>query len=174
MPVQEEWADKLIRDLRDAGVYVVEQAAQVRPDDFVVVLDTPAYQKAFNTPSLAAAAPLVRARFGGRQLISLALTDQAGAHEFKDCQPGSFCDRTHYPVSLFDLVLTLYAIPLNHPAFVPLRKSLQDQWEQERKLAESQVSGACMSKKRKQRAVTLADDMNLITDKNIDGRKVSS
>jgi len=51
---------------------------------------------------------------------------------------------------------------------------LQDQWEQERKLAESQVLGACMSKKRKQRAVTLADDMNLITDKNIDGRKVSS
>jgi len=130
MPVQEEWADKLIRDLRDAGVYVVEQAAQVRPDDFVVVLDTPAYQKAFNTPSLAADAPLVRARFGGRQLISLALTDQAGAHEFKDCQPGSFCDRTHYPVSLFDLVLTLYAIPLAHAGFAPLRLVLHEQWEQ--------------------------------------------
>src|SRR5262249_369914 len=73
LPAQAEWADKLIRDLRDAGMYVVEQAAQVRPDDFVVVLDTPTYQKAFNTPSLATDAPLVRARFGGRQLISLAL-----------------------------------------------------------------------------------------------------
>ncbi|MDQ3812909.1 MAG: TIR domain-containing protein, partial [Armatimonadota bacterium] len=130
LPAQDEWAKKLIHDLRDAGVYVVEQAAQVQPDDFVVLLDTPAYQKAFGTPVLAADAPLVRARFGQRQLISLRLTGQAGAHEFKDCEPGSFCDETHYPISLFDLVLNLYAIPFTLAGFAPLRQALHEQWEQ--------------------------------------------
>jgi small GTP-binding protein len=78
LPEQAPWAEKLVLHLRDAGVYVVEQAAQVQPDDFVVVLDTPAYQKAFGTPILAADVPLVRARWRKRQLmrqlISLALT----------------------------------------------------------------------------------------------------
>jgi small GTP-binding protein len=131
LPAQTAWAEKLVQDLRDAGVYVVEQAAQVQSDDFVIVLDTPAFQKAFNTPALAADAPLIQARFGNkRQLFSLALTGQASAHEFEDCKPGSFCDQTHYPVSLFDLVLCLYAIPLAHAGFAPLRQALHAQWEQ--------------------------------------------
>jgi hypothetical protein len=130
MDEQSEWAKELIKDLRDAGVYVVEQAAQVQPADFVVVLDTPAYQKAFTTPSLAADAPLVRSRLGGRQLISLALTGLDEAHEFEYCRPGSFRDETHYPVSLFDLVLNLYHIPLTHAGFAPLRHALHQQWEQ--------------------------------------------
>jgi hypothetical protein len=137
LPEQATWANELIRDLREAGVYVVEQAAQVQPNDFVVVLDTPAYQKAFRTPTLAADAPLVRALWGKRQLISLALTGQADAHEFKACTLGSFCDETHYPVSLFDLVLNLYAIPLTHAGFAPLRQMLHEQWE--RTLAGTQV-----------------------------------
>jgi len=127
---QSVWGKELIKDLRDAGVYVVDHAAQVQPDDFTVVLDTPAYQKAFHTPILAADEPLVRARWGKRQLISLALMGRPDAHEFKDCQLGSFCDETHYPVSLFDLVLNLYAIPLTHAGFAPLRRALHTQWEQ--------------------------------------------
>jgi small GTP-binding protein len=130
LPEQAARAEKLVRDLRDAGVYVVEQPAQVQPADFVVLLDTPAYQRAFVTPALAAEAPLVRARFGGRQLISLALAGRPGAHEFGACEPGGFCDETHYPVSLFDLVLNLYAIPLTHAGFAPLRQALHEQWEQ--------------------------------------------
>ncbi len=131
-PEQATWAkEELIHDLRDAGVYVVEQAAQVQPDDFVVVLDTPAYQKAFNTPILAADAPCIRDRLDNekRRLISLALTGRADAHEFKRCKPGSFCDETHYPVSLFNLVLNLYAVPLTHAGFAPLRQALHEQWE---------------------------------------------
>lgn len=127
---QSEWTKELMKDLRDAGVYVVEQAAQVKPDDYVVVLDTPAYQKAFKSSAIAADAPLVRARFGKHQLISLALTGSGGTHELKDCTPGSFCDETHYPVSLFDLVLNLYAVPLTHAGFAPLRHALHAQWEQ--------------------------------------------
>ncbi|MBV9787372.1 MAG: toll/interleukin-1 receptor domain-containing protein, partial [Chloroflexi bacterium] len=131
LPEQAAWATELIRDLREAGVYVVEQAAHVQPDDFVVVLDTLAYRNAFKSgvSDLAADAPLVRARFGGRQLISLALKGRVGAHEFKDCTFGSFCDETHYPVSLFDLVLNLYAIPFTHVGFAPLRQALHEQWE---------------------------------------------
>ena len=127
-----ERAKELIKDLRDAGVYVVDQSAQVQPDDFILVLDTPAYKKAFKSASseLTADIPLVNARFGKRQLISLALTGKAGGHDSEDCQPGSFCDETHYPVSLFDLVLNLYAIPLTHAGFAPLRQRLHMQWEQ--------------------------------------------
>jgi small GTP-binding protein len=131
LPEQEAWAETLIHDLHDAGVYVVEQAAHVQPDDFVILLDTPAYQKAFTTPILAADAPLIRVRLDQRrQLISLALTGRADAHAFKDCKPGSFCDETHYAVSLFDLALNLYAIPLTHAGFAPLRQALHEQWEQ--------------------------------------------
>jgi small GTP-binding protein len=128
---QSEWARELIKDLCDAGVLVVEPASQVQPDDFVVVLDTPAYQKAFQKRMLAGDAPLIQARLDKKRLlISLALTGHAGAHEFKSCIAGSFSDETHYPVSLFDLVLNLYAIPLNHAGFASLRQALHAQWEQ--------------------------------------------
>jgi small GTP-binding protein len=130
VPEQAAWAKELVHDLRDAGVYVVERPAQVRPDDFVVVLDTRAYQRAFQSPALADDGPLVRARLDTTQLISLALTGKTRAHELKDCLPGDFCDETHYPVSLFDLVLNLYAIPLTHAGFAPLRQALHGQWEQ--------------------------------------------
>ena len=130
VPDQATRAKELIHDLRDAGVYVVAQAAQVQPDDFVIVLDTSAYQKAFQSSALADDKPLVRTRFGKPQLISLALTGRDGAHEFEGCKPGRFCDETHYPVSLFDLVLNLYAIPLTHAGFAPLRQVLHAQWEQ--------------------------------------------
>lgn len=128
---QSEWAKETVGDLRDAGVYVVEQATQVESNDFVVVLDTPAYQKSFKSgaPVLSADIPLINARLGNRQLISLALTGLTSAHEFKGCNLGSFSDETHYPVSLFDLVLNLYAIPLTHPGFAPLRQGLHEQWE---------------------------------------------
>ena len=131
---QSSSAEEIIKDLREAGVYIVEQAAQVQPQDLVVVLDSPAYQKAFKSraSSLANDIPLIDARFAKRQrqLLSLALTGRADPHEFENCRPGSFCDETHYPVSLFDLVLNLYAIPLDHAGFAPLREILHDQWEQ--------------------------------------------
>lgn len=129
---QSDSAKDLIKDLRDAGVYVVEQAAQIQPNDFIIVLDTPAYQKAFKSRAawLAADIPFVNMRLGKRQLISLAFKGQSGPHEFRNCELGSFCDETHYPVSLFDLVLTQYAIPLTHAGFEPLRQALHMQWEQ--------------------------------------------
>jgi hypothetical protein len=118
--------------LREAGVFIVEQAAQVQPDDFVIVLDTPVYQKAFTSRAsvLASDIPLINARFGKSQLLSLALTGHTEPHAFEDCSRGNFCDETHYPMSLFDLILNLYAIPLTHAGFAPLRQALHTQWEQ--------------------------------------------
>ena len=38
-------------------------------------------------------------------------------------------EETRYLLNLFDLVLALYAIPLSHPAFQPLRADLEKQWK---------------------------------------------
>lgn len=130
MPEQADWAEKLAHDVRDAGIYVLEQATHVRPEDFVILLDTSAYQESFESPVLAASRPLVRARLGKRQLLSLRLEGHGIMHEYNDCTPGDFCDDTHYVVSLFGLILNLYAIPLTHASFEPARQTLHKQWQQ--------------------------------------------
>ncbi len=131
---QAAWAAELIHDLRDAGVYVVEEPARVEDGDFVILIDTAAYQNAFNAGMLSDG-PLVNlllnepSRVGKPRLISLALSGQIASHTFAQCQPGDFFDPTHYAVSLFNLVLALYAIPLNLAAFQRLRESLHTQWQ---------------------------------------------
>jgi small GTP-binding protein len=136
-PGEENCAADLIHYLQDAGVYIIEEAAQVQPDDYVVVLDTLAYQRLWRnpTPAFETDANLVKARLGGDKshLISIKLEGKAGSttsHDLDNCTPGDFCDTTHYPVSLFNLVLNLYAIPLTHAGFAPLRESLHQQWEE--------------------------------------------
>jgi small GTP-binding protein len=131
LPEQAPQAEQLTGDLRDAGVFVVEQPPQVLDDDFVIVLDTAAYEKAFqsSSPALGADARLVKVRLGKSRLISLRLSGQSVAHTLKNCRPGDFHDRTHYPMALFDLVLNLYAIPFAHVGFAPARETLHDLWE---------------------------------------------
>jgi hypothetical protein len=134
-PGQEAYAKKLTHDLQDAGVYIIEEVAQVQQDDYVVVLDTPAYQHVFHhyTQVFEADVNLVKIRLGDKShLISIKLegkTDLPTTHDLRSCAPGDFCDATHYPVSLFNLVLNLYAIPLTHAGFAPLRASMHQQWE---------------------------------------------
>ena len=136
-PGQETYVEKLMHDLQDAGVYLIEEATQVQPDDYVVVLDTPAYQSAYGNPTSAFAADvkLVKARLGGDKcrLISIKIEGKACSatpHDLHSCTPGDFCDVTHYSFSLFDLVLNLYAIPFTHAGFAPLREKLHQKWEQ--------------------------------------------
>ena len=47
LPEQKEWAKKLVHDLQDAGVYIVEKPEDLKAEDFAIVLDTSAYRKAF-------------------------------------------------------------------------------------------------------------------------------
>ena len=67
--------------------------------------------------------------FSKRYLISLTLEGPTNSHELQKCSPGNFCDDSHYPISLFNLVLNLFAIPLNHTGFSPIRLALHQQWE---------------------------------------------
>jgi hypothetical protein len=134
LPEQKEWAKKLAHDLRDAGVYIVEKPEDLKAEDFAIILDTSEYRKAFQASSsvLANDAKVIRSRLSGsnKKLLSLACEGSMSEHNLKQCTPGDFCDETHYSVSLFNLLLALYAIPLNHKGFEPLRKSLHEQWEQ--------------------------------------------
>lgn len=149
LPEQSARASQLTRDLRDAGAYVIEDGAQVGEDDFILLLGTPAYREAWGRSdgALAADARIVGPRLGQAKaswptLIPLLLEGEPAAslpREMRASRPGDFRDETRHAVALFDLVLTLYAVPLDHPAFVPLRESLRRQWEQT--LAEFAQSG---------------------------------
>ncbi len=133
VPEQAKWAERFVHDLQDAGVFVIEKAEQVQPEDFIVLLDTSAYRKAYQTalPALVRDLPLIQKRMkdGNKKLLALACEGNIYAHTFEECKAGEFCNETHYTVSLFDLILNLYAIPLNHAGFAPLRQSIHEQWE---------------------------------------------
>lgn len=129
--------DRLVRDLLNAGVYLLDKPTQVQFDDFVIILTTPAYKTAWNTtaPELAEDLKLIkdRLRSGDRhRLLSLTMEQKDNLsphHDLAGCKLGDCSDPTHYPVSLLNLVLALYAIPHDHAAFLPLRRSLHEQWE---------------------------------------------
>jgi len=137
-PEQSAWATQVARDLREAGVFVVEDRAHIQESDFVVLAGTPAYKRAWERSDepIASDAAVVRARLGRAPaswptVIPLLLERELDAslpRELRGSQAGDFSDETRHAVSLFDLVLTLYAVPLNHPAFEPLRESLLGQW----------------------------------------------
>lgn len=137
IPEQRNFAERLIHDLQAAGMYFIEHTADVGPDDDVVVLDTPTYQQAWHqsSESLADDKFLIQSRMDANNhnpifLVLKGKPQAAVLHELDNCDAGNFCDTSHYPVSLFNLVLELYAIPLDHAAFQPLRQSLHQQWEQ--------------------------------------------
>jgi hypothetical protein len=107
------WVRKLRQDLREAGVYLIEHADDVADDDLMLVVGTP--------------------RAARRRMVLLLAEGGGPASQLT----GSFSDpvidfrdETRYTLGLFDLVLTLHAIPLDHDAFSPLRKAMDAQWRQ--------------------------------------------
>lgn len=135
VPEQKSWVKQLIHDLQNAQVYLVSRADQVQPDDYVVVIDTPAYQRAWKQSAnvLNDDVKIIQERLvTKRRFISICLEGQTTSinpHDLKGCNPGDFSNPTHYPVNLFNLVLNLYAIPFDHSGFAPLRETLHEQWE---------------------------------------------
>src|SRR5205085_902177 len=80
-------------------------------------------------------AALIRQRFKQAAtqrstVIPLVLEGDSSTSRERERQLGDIREGTYYAVSLFDLVLNLYAIPLNHAAFKPLRDTLHKRWEQ--------------------------------------------
>ena len=127
-----DWVGRLGADLRAAGVFLLSGPAQVGEEDTVLLIDSLAYQRAFSEGSLGADADLVHAALAQepRRLISLGRSGYPGAHVLSDCRPGDFSDDSHYPLSLFDLVLELYAVPPDVAGFARARRTLHAQWEQ--------------------------------------------
>lgn len=152
LPAQTTWAAQLANDLRAAGVYVLEDKRQLQENDFIILLGTPAYKRAWDISDepLTTDVDLVRTRL--KQPASLWPTivplllegDLATSrpHELRGRQVGDFRDETCYAVRLFDLILTLYAIPFNHPAFEPLRNVLHQQWEKTLKKTNLSITNA--------------------------------
>lgn len=135
LPEQEKTVFRLRSDLSEAGVYFIKDSTQVENDDFVLILSTPAYQQAYHSraQSLQKDLTLIQTHLANEShnLIALAVAGlSTHQHNLKTCHPGSFTDETHYSISLFDLVLNLYHIPLTSPAFYPYREALHKQWEQ--------------------------------------------
>ncbi len=131
LPAQKNWVKTLVEDLHDAGVYIVENVEGLKADDFVIILNTPAYKQAFESASAALASDTqaIRARFDTNKVVSIDCEGGLSEHLIQQCPTGDFSDKTHYSVSLFNLVMALYAIPLNHKGFEPLRGALHQQWE---------------------------------------------
>ncbi len=128
------WTEKLAYDLGLAGVEVIEKLSNIGRGDYLITLNTAAYKRAWDK----AEKPLeqdikiikTRLQLGKSNIISIVLEGGSNLpHDFSECNPADFCDETHYHVSLLNLVLVLYSIPLNHTGFVPLRQSLHEQWE---------------------------------------------
>ncbi|WP_420645799.1 GTP-binding protein [Candidatus Leptofilum sp.] len=135
LPAQAVWVAQLADDLRDAGVHVLTDREKLADDDLILMADTPTYQQNFkaNNEAIAADAALIRSRWKQSRestVIRLLAPNHENPPALAEIKPYDFRRDSHYAVSLFDLVLTLYAIPHNHQAFAPLRKSLHQQWEQ--------------------------------------------
>ncbi|MDJ0702624.1 MAG: GTP-binding protein [Leptolyngbyaceae cyanobacterium MO_188.B28] len=136
-PSQKHYANKLKKDLREAGVFIIESADQVQRNHFVVMLNAPTYQRAWNnpTPEFTSDIELVRTRLAHDQskFFTINLEGNEGSsplHDVDNCDANDFRDISHYPVSLFNLLLKLYAIPPTLAKFASLRASLHQQWEQ--------------------------------------------
>jgi small GTP-binding protein len=130
-----EWVANLVHDLRDAGVIVLEDKGKLQENDFILQICTPAYKDAWDisTGRTGEDARLIRPRLSKSQPTVIPLRLDGKAHttvpqELLGCLMANFSTHTYYSVSLFDLVMSLYAIPLNHEAFKPLRQALHNQW----------------------------------------------
>lgn len=122
VPEQAGWAAVLAQDLREAGVRVLTGIGELTGADLALVVSSPAYRKAWQSPGgpLRAELPVLRDRMrDGQGILELTRAGDDAAFDFRD--------DTRYPVVLFDLVLTLYAIPWSNPVFAAIRHGLREQ-----------------------------------------------
>ena len=135
-PQQREVAARLKNDLQDAGILIIDSPSRVTNDDCVVLLDTPDYQYAFRHPTIdfVPETELIKKHLLLKNsFLSITLEDSSReqvVHSIDKCVVGDFTETTHYPASLFDLVLRLYSIPIDLPAFAERRETLHLQWEE--------------------------------------------
>jgi small GTP-binding protein len=132
------WIGEFAQGLRDAGVDLVEHLDDLRDDDVVLMLCTPAYWSAWSQPSgpLGGDLPVLGARLrrGGAAPIIPILVEgplsgdqraRLGGREVRD-----FRDTSRHFLELFDLVLSLHGIHPDSKAFAPLRQEMAERWRE--------------------------------------------
>ncbi|MET3422895.1 small GTP-binding protein [Actinoplanes tereljensis] len=124
----DRWVDLFRQSLRDAGVDLLGGPDELRDDDTVLMICTPAYWSAWPTGFA------TRLRRGSTAPIIPLLVDgvpdgdqraRLGRREVRD-----FRDRSRHFLELFDLVLTLHGIHRENPAFAPLRREMTERWRE--------------------------------------------
>lgn len=121
------WIAKLTHDLREAGVHVSADRNHIQTDPFIILICTPAYTTAWESGQepIASDAAFIRnhPRWSTKQgpfvipLLFQGNFNTSCPAEFRQYNAGNFSDETYYLFSLFELVLTLFSIPLNHDNF---------------------------------------------------------
>jgi hypothetical protein len=150
---QERWVRGLGKDLENArievildrkdnpqiGANIARFISRIKQSDFVVVVGTPLYRRKYENEvspagSVAAAeVDLINQRLLGTEekkatVLPLLLEgDEESSFPPLVCGKvyGSFLQDRLYFATLFDLILTLYRIPFEHPAVSDLRESLR-------------------------------------------------
>jgi len=131
LPEQIKRAKSLSQNLYNAGVGIIQRPADVKANDFVILLNTQEYKQAYyeSQTVLAADWPLIGPRLKNRRLISLTLAEKLGAHKFDDCQTGTLCDGLHDLLTLLDVLFDLFGISPDDGSFSSTRQTLHQQWE---------------------------------------------
>jgi diguanylate cyclase (GGDEF)-like protein len=152
-PENDDWVASLAKDLNDAGIETVldqrNNAAiglsiarfisRIETSDFIIVLGTPLYkEKYLNSVSTrgsvaAAEMDLIHERLLGLENEKNTVLPLILEGDQKSALPalmrgrvcGSFQDAVKYSESLFDLILTIYGIPFDHPKAESYRKLLR-------------------------------------------------
>lgn len=144
-------AEKLAQDLSLAGIEVVKDRSVVPGRDHLVMVESDSYKRQWVAPgaSFEGEKSFIQdwiSRKGRLHPINVEPdANSALPHDFGGCRPGDFSDDTHYPVSLFDLVMDLYNVPRKQPGFVRRQRELHEQWE--RTLARKKADGVSPSLK---------------------------
>ena len=132
-----QFIHKLSKDLRDAGVYLILDVEPIGSQDHIVILDTPNYQNMWQNdlftaiPHAATIRDRIKSRSRKIHALRLGQTQNQAIswHDIDHCNEGLFDDESHYIIGLFNIILTLYNIPMNNQSFAPRRRSLHEQWE---------------------------------------------
>ncbi|PWB55993.1 MAG: hypothetical protein C3F13_02730 [Anaerolineales bacterium] len=132
---QLDWVENLIHDLLEAGIFVLEDLDQIHGNDYILMVCTPDYKKMWvEKKEIDIKTEIKKNHERPKQnqvsVIPLLLKGNLRTSipvEMTDIRYGDFSDETSYAVTLFDLVLSLYSIQLEHERFKPLRDVLKHQ-----------------------------------------------
>ena len=119
-----EFAQKIIKDLQHAGIEILENTEEIQQKDFIIIIATNAYYNAIGTifPILYTDS-IFNCINKNRPHVKFLLFENkttSNNHDFYFSEPSLYC------VTLFDLVLSLYSIPLDHITFKSSREKLND------------------------------------------------